>query len=433
MHAGPKAGSAEFDSPPGRMRNKNRPTTQTPNPTEASGAGRVGEYPIHDYLEFVPDLSDEEQAELTADIAAHGLQEPIPTLADGMLLGGRARLRACLFLGIEPRFAVASADDVALYIYAHDLMRRNLSPTQLATARADLLPLIRTNSSANLQTKGRRKGEAVAALCPDGKGKRGVYLAQALCAKAEGLRPLFRADKITLNAASGVLAAVPEEERDQAIARIAAGESPRRIAYEAIHKRALGNAQPFDVLEGPYDIVYADPPWEYEEGATDPSRDVNGKYATMPTGDICAMPVASIVADDAALFLWTTGPKLEEAFGVIAAWGFVFKAIIVWEKTNADGSPFMGTGRTVRNACEFLIIATRGDVLPPDNPKINIVHTQRLEHSEKPAIFRELLQGMYPMFKRRVELFARQRPDGWTAWGSEIGSDPASSVEQAAA
>jgi N6-adenosine-specific RNA methylase IME4 len=397
---------------------------------------RIGEYAVHDYLQYLPDLSADEQADLQANIAMHGLREKIPVLSDGTLIGGRARLRACLALAaqgrdIQPRFTVVEPDDVALYVYAHDLMRRNLSPTQLAIARADLLPLIREKSSANLQTKGRRKGEAVAELCPDGKGKRGVYKAQALCAKAEGLRPLFRANKITLNAAGGVLAAVPQKQWQDAVARIAAGELPRRIAYEAIHERALENAQPFDALKGPYDIIYADPPWQYDDGAEDPSRDVNGKYATIPTDDICTMPVAGIAADDAALGLWITGPKFEEGLRVVHAWGFTYKAVIVWEKTNADGSPFMGTGRTVRNACEFLIVATRGNVLPPAKPPINIVHAQRMGHSAKPAIFRDLLQGMYPSFERRVELFARERPDGWTAWGSEIGSDHASNDEAA--
>ena len=41
-------------------------------------------------------------------------------------------------------------------------------------------------------------------------------------------------------------------------------------------------------------------------------------------------------------------------------------------------------------------------------------------HSEKPEIFREIIDAMYPEGKR-IELFAREKlPDPWVVWGNEV-------------
>ena len=50
------------------------------------------------------------------------------------------------------------------------------------------------------------------------------------------------------------------------------------------------------------------------------------------------------------------------------------------------------------------------------------VQAKVLSHSEKPEVFRRLIEKATRHMKphRRLELFARKRVKGWTAWGLEI-------------
>jgi phage N-6-adenine-methyltransferase len=84
-------------------------------------------------------MSDEELAELAADIRAHGLLEPI-VLLDGLVLDGRNRLRACEAAGVEPRFVEwDGSGDPAVWVISKNLKRRHLSTSQRAMVAAKLL------------------------------------------------------------------------------------------------------------------------------------------------------------------------------------------------------------------------------------------------------------------------------------------------------
>jgi N6-adenosine-specific RNA methylase IME4 len=163
---------------------------------------------------------------------------------------------------------------------------------------------------------------------------------------------------------------------------------------------------------GPFDVLYADPPWRYEQVRTD-SRAIENQYPTMELGDICALQPP--VCDDAILFLWTTAPKLTEAAQVIDAWGFNYRTAMFWVKDR------IGMGHYVRQRAEPLLIAKRGDMPTPETScrPDSVVEAPRGEHSVKPDIFYELIETMYPG-RRYGELFARRRRPGWAAWGNEI-------------
>jgi len=82
-----------------------------------------------------------------------------------------------------------------------------------------------------------------------------------------------------------------------------------------------------------YNIIYADPPWRYEQRTVQGGAEQH--YPTMTLDDICALPVAELADKDCALFLWTTFPKLKEAFRVIESWGFVYRTLaFLWLKQN---------------------------------------------------------------------------------------------------
>ena len=174
-----------------------------------------------------------------------------------------------------------------------------------------------------------------------------------------------------------------------------------------------------------YGIIYADPPWAFKVySKKGMGRSAEIHYPTMSLDDIKNLPVSDIADKDCALFMWTTIPMLKDCFEVLSAWGFVFKTIaFVWIKQNRKSdSLFWGMGYWTRANAEFCILATKGKPkrVAKDVHQVIISHIE--EHSKKPNEARERiirLMGDIP----RVELFARQKPDGWDVWGNEVESD----------
>lgn len=175
-----------------------------------------------------------------------------------------------------------------------------------------------------------------------------------------------------------------------------------------------------------YNIIYADPPWEYEQKSTG-NGNVSGaadKYNTMKISDIQALPIKNIIDNDAVLFLWATVPLLSDAMTLFPAWGFKYKSLIVWEKTGV-----YGMGNWVRIQEELLLFGVRGKVKPFKHQEKNIYRHPVCDHSAKPHFFRELIMKL-PKFEKqnRLELFARSRKgmfqdyeyEGWDVFGNEV-------------
>lgn len=144
----------------------------------------------------------------------------------------------------------------------------------------------------------------------------------------------------------------------------------------------------------------------------------------MSIEDICAFPVADLADKDCALFLWATLPMLPEAFKVIEAWGFNYKtAAFVWIKRNkvAD-SWYYGMGYWTRANAEICLLATKGKIRRQSNRVHQIIDTRLEAHSKKPNVARDRiveLMGDIP----RIELFARERFNGWDCFGNEVDGD----------
>lgn len=172
-----------------------------------------------------------------------------------------------------------------------------------------------------------------------------------------------------------------------------------------------------------YKIIYADPPWKYNDKARAGKRGAEFKYPCMKTVDICNLPIADIADDNSILFLWTTMPMLPDAMKVIDAWGFKFKTNgFTWIKMNkkATDTVFWGGGHYTRSNTEICLIATRGKPKRVDAGVHSVVMTPIQEHSKKPDEVRARiikLMGDLP----RIELFARQAPEGWDVLGNEVG------------
>lgn len=190
-----------------------------------------------------------------------------------------------------------------------------------------------------------------------------------------------------------------------------------------------------------YSIIYADPPWTFktysDKGKEKKSPELH--YDCMTIDDIYNLPVQNIAADDCVLFLWVTNPLLQEGLECIKRWGFTYKTVgFSWYKTNkiAD-SLFWGLGYWTRANSEICLLATKGkpkrvskgvhQVIEEIHPELNnfdLFDTEQFklkvrEHSRKPDEVRNRiveLCGDLP----RIEMFARNKFDGWNAFGNEI-------------
>lgn len=174
-----------------------------------------------------------------------------------------------------------------------------------------------------------------------------------------------------------------------------------------------------------YAAVLADPPWAYrvwsKKGA---GRSAENHYPTMSTKEVCALPVADIAARDSVLFLWATFPCLPEAFEVIRAWGYEYKSVaFVWVKRNkVSPGYFVGLGHWTRANAEICLLATKGAPHRVSKAVRQIIDAPIERHSKKPDETRDrivALMGDVP----RIELFARQKTEGWHVWGNEVDSD----------
>lgn len=174
-----------------------------------------------------------------------------------------------------------------------------------------------------------------------------------------------------------------------------------------------------------YSIIYADPPWKYKVYSPKGlGRSAESHYPTMDTEAICSLPVQELAEKDCGLFLWVTLPCLLDGLSVLKAWGFTYKTIaFVWVKQNRKSdSLFWGMGHWTRSNCEFCILATKGHPKRVSAGVHQVIMSHIEEHSKKPQEARDrivLLMGDVS----RIELFARQKTDGWDVWGNEVASD----------
>lgn len=91
-----------------------------------------------------------------------------------------------------------------------------------------------------------------------------------------------------------------------------------------------------------YQIIYADPPWQYRVySKKGEGRSAEHHYPTMTIKDIQSLPVCNIADNDCILFLWVTFPCLMEGLNVMRAWGFQYKTCaFTWVKRNKKADSF---------------------------------------------------------------------------------------------
>jgi N6-adenosine-specific RNA methylase IME4 len=169
-----------------------------------------------------------------------------------------------------------------------------------------------------------------------------------------------------------------------------------------------------------YQIIYADPPWQapVKECIAKKStitKDSSFHYQSLTTKQICELPIQEITDDNALLFLWVRSPMLEDGLLVGKRWGFIYRTIaFVWHKQRAN------PGHYTMSECEICLVFKKGKIPPKEKHNIRqFLSEKRTVHSKKPDEIRRRIEYIFPKSKK-IELFARQKSEGWDVWGLEV-------------
>jgi N6-adenosine-specific RNA methylase IME4 len=203
-----------------------------------------------------------------------------------------------------------------------------------------------------------------------------------------------------------------ERDRRHYLKKKRENPSPKLIAKRARREaREIQLAGQAKAVEGLYPVICADPPWRYTTRSQNGmDRSADNHYPTMTIEDIAALPIPATPVGFMAM--WATVPLLPEALTVMAAWKYTYRSQCLWVKDR------IGTGFWFRNQHEILLIGTRGDIPAPSQPWPSVITAPRGAHSEKPAIFYEMIEAYFPNLPR-LEMFARGPRAGWSVWGNE--------------
>lgn len=170
-----------------------------------------------------------------------------------------------------------------------------------------------------------------------------------------------------------------------------------------------------------YSIIYADPPWNQRKGGLRnirPNQERKLDYSTLQLKQI-----KNILSkfDGEVLFLWTIDKFLFEAEKIAKELGYNLHARIVWDKENGVAPAF-----TIRYSHEYLLWMYKKPMLKISKEMrgkfTTIIREKSTKHSKKPIYAYELIESLYPT-QSKIELFAREKRNGWDCWGNEVISD----------
>jgi N6-adenosine-specific RNA methylase IME4 len=399
--------------------------TVVPFPGRGFGLKFEGDrLPFHPLADLFPMIEGEELRALKDDIAANGLIEPI-TLFDGLILDGRNRFLACHGIAAERgwpdiatedvtvRFVAYTGPDPLAFVIAKNLKRRHLNESQRAMAAAKLATLGEGRPSKETASIKAVSQANAADLLNIGRSA----IQQAKKVRTKGTKALIKAvedGKIAVSVAAK-LAELPQKVQAKAV------DDPTKAAHiakkEAREGREAELAGKIAALPNRrYGVILADPEWRFETYSRETGMDraADNHYPTSDLEEIKGRDIPSIAADDCVLFLWATAPMIVQALDVMSAWGFRYASQFIWAKDR------IGTGFWNRNKHEILLIGTRGSPPAPamGTQADSLVSAPIGRHSEKPAIFYEIIEAYFPTVPK-IELNARRRRPRWDAWGLE--------------
>lgn len=185
-------------------------------------------------------------------------------------------------------------------------------------------------------------------------------------------------------------------------------------------------------MSAKYKIIYADPPWDFNDKKTGGSFESSAsqKYRTTSTYDLCSMPVRYMLEDDAILIMWYVNSMPGDALQLARAWGFkklLSMNGLVWGKLTKKDKRHFGMGHGTRNCLESALIMYNGSLsrLIKDKSIRNYFEARmpvddngKYIHSAKPVEAREIVEQLC-YDGNKLEMFAREAPEGWDVFGNQ--------------
>ncbi len=206
-----------------------------------------------------------------------------------------------------------------------------------------------------------------------------------------------------------------------------------------------------------FNLIISDPAYSFEDKLTMNStkRGAVSQYkSVMSHEDIINIKIKDIAADNAIMALWVPSSLLDIGLKALENYGFAHKQTFIWVKSknepllklkkqikkaftnNKDEQEILDLidnfdlndtmkfymGRIFRQTHEIALIGTRGKTSNDrlDKSQISIFIGENPKHSEKPHILHDRLEKMYPTYKNKLELFAREPYKDWVTCGNEL-------------
>ena len=117
---------------------------------------------FHPVANLFPLMSQIELRELTADIKAHGLLEPIWLHSDGRIVDGRNRYKACPADMLRTRTYEGAEDDLISFVVSLNLKRRHLTDSQRAALAVPLEAIYAEQAKERQRQAGKQRAKSAA-------------------------------------------------------------------------------------------------------------------------------------------------------------------------------------------------------------------------------------------------------------------------------
>jgi len=337
---------------------------------------------------------------LAADIAGHGLQEPIVTY-EGKILDGRNRYVACFMQDIEPEYTEYGGDDPLGYVISLNLHRRHLTSSQRAAIAIEA-------------------GELVGRLEEEAKERQGTRTDLDLFQRFEKGEPRHTAKTVAglfdTNIQYYQDAKRIKQEAPELLEQVRTGEmNIPQARREIVRREREALPEPPPLPQGKYRCIVIDPPWPMKriEREVRPNQPQELDYPVMTLAEIEALPIASLADESGChVYLWTTHKYLPAALGLFESWGVKYQCLMTWVKPTGM-TPYSWMYNT-----EHVLFGRIGS-LRLDRLGLKLAFSApAVRHSQKPDVFYELAAEASP--EPRLELFARREREGFTVWGNEV-------------
>jgi N6-adenosine-specific RNA methylase IME4 len=403
---------------------------------------------------LIPPLTAEEFKQLETNVLAEGIREPIITW-QGTIVDGHNRYELAQMYDLPfkvKEMAFASMEDCMDWMINNQLGRRNVTEPQKAyligkkyenEKQREGRPNTKLEQNVPVSTAERlgeefgishiqvkrnedfAKGvDLLANVEPELKGqilqgksdlnKQDVQEFGKISKQAQKevkQSAIFVSDeelKRQINERASEMAKVKLAEMEEEKKRKIEEKKAERIELIEKQKRDIQESKLME-LNGLYDVISVDPPWNYGREYDPETSRVANPYPEMSSEQIKALRLP--FSNDSILFLWTTHKFLPDAFEILKEWGFEYKATLVWNKEK------IGMGAWFRMQCEFCLFAVKGKPFWSNTTERDIIVESRREHSRKPDAFFNMVDKL--CVGRKLEYFSREQREGWEVYGND--------------